>query len=80
MQATLGLVSVGENDYGHPTASILETLEHVGTIVRRTDRDGIIAVGAPEDPTSGPAGRAGPGRAPLEVWTSGAAPGVGGGG
>jgi competence protein ComEC len=80
MQATLGLVSVGENDYGHPTASILETLERVGTIVRRTDRDGIIAVGAPEDPTSGPAGRAGPGRAPLEVWTSGAAPGVGGGG
>lgn len=76
LRATLGLVSVGENDYGHPTTSILETLDRVGTSVRRTDRDGIIAVG----PTAGPTGLPGTVRAPLEVWTSGAAPSVGGGG
>jgi competence protein ComEC len=80
LRATLGLVSVGENDYGHPTASILETLDRVGTSVRRTDLDGIIAVGARAGPAARPADRAGPGRAPLEVWTSGARHSVGGGG
>jgi competence protein ComEC len=76
LRATLGLVSVGENDYGHPTASILETLARVGTGVRRTDRDGIIAVGsAPDDSSAGD-----PRRATLEVWTSGSTAGVGGGG
>ena len=76
LRATLGLVSVGENDYGHPAASILETLDRVGTSVRRTDRDGIIAVGAVHDQSSS----VDPARAALEVWTSGATPGVSGGG
>lgn len=76
LHATLGLVSVGENDYGHPTPDILGTLDRIGTTVRRTDRDGIIAVGSSAEQDA----EAGPDRAPLDVWTSGPAAGVGGGG
>ncbi|WP_445997544.1 ComEC/Rec2 family competence protein [Okibacterium fritillariae] len=76
LRPTLGLVSVGKNDYGHPSPSILKTLERIGARVRRTDRDGIIAVGRPALSPSA----ASTGRALLEVWTSGAAPSVGGGG
>ena len=43
--ARLALISVGEgNDYGHPAPETLELLEHAGMLVRRTDRDGDVAV------------------------------------
>jgi competence protein ComEC len=43
--ARVALVSVGEdNDYGHPAASTLALLQHAGMVVRRTDRDGDVAV------------------------------------
>jgi len=43
--ARVALVSVGAgNDYGHPAASTLDALEEGGTLVRRTDRDGDVAV------------------------------------
>lgn len=43
--ARLALISVGAgNDYGHPAPSLRLLLEHAGLEVRRTDRDGDIAV------------------------------------
>jgi competence protein ComEC len=43
--AALALISVGaHNDYGHPAPSTLKLLAGVGAVVRRTDRDGDIAV------------------------------------
>lgn len=41
---TLALVTVGENDYGHPRAETLEMIAALGTRIARTDRDGMIAV------------------------------------
>lgn len=41
----VALVSVGEdNDYGHPAPDLLEALTADGALVRRTDRDGDVAV------------------------------------
>ncbi|MCT9820154.1 ComEC/Rec2 family competence protein [Microbacterium sp. W1N] len=40
----IALVTVGENDYGHPRASILETLATVGAFTARTDRGGDAAL------------------------------------
>ncbi len=43
--ARVALVSVGAgNDYGHPAASTLDALESSGSLVRRTDEDGDVAV------------------------------------
>jgi competence protein ComEC len=43
--ARLALVSAGaDNDYGHPAAETLARLERGGALVRRTDRDGDLAV------------------------------------
>jgi competence protein ComEC len=43
--ARVALVSVGAgNDYGHPAASTLGALDARGVVVRRTDRDGDVAV------------------------------------
>ncbi|HET7388545.1 MAG TPA: ComEC/Rec2 family competence protein [Nocardioidaceae bacterium] len=43
--ARLAVISVGaDNDYGHPAASTLAMLRSAGMQVRRTDRDGTIAV------------------------------------
>ncbi len=43
--ARLALVSVGQrNDYGHPAASTLDLLREHGTLVRRTDESGDLAV------------------------------------
>lgn len=43
--AALALVSVGaDNDYGHPARRTLDLLAGAGATVRRTDRDGDIAV------------------------------------
>ncbi|OAN38356.1 ComEC/Rec2 family competence protein [Microbacterium sp. H83] len=46
LRPTVGLISVGEdNDYGHPRAETLDTLEALGALVLRTDRQGRILVG-----------------------------------
>ena len=37
-------MSVGENDYGHPTAFTLDALAAYGAQVWRTDRQGTITV------------------------------------
>jgi competence protein ComEC len=43
--ARLALVSVGvDNDYGHPAPATLRLLQEAGMQVRRTDRDGDVAV------------------------------------
>jgi competence protein ComEC len=43
--ARLAVISVGaDNDYGHPAASTLDLLDSDGMAVRRTDRDGDVAV------------------------------------
>ncbi len=41
------VISVGENDFGHPTAEILDALEQAGALVYRTDRDGDIVMEFP---------------------------------
>ncbi len=45
LRARLALVSVGrDNGYGHPAAETMRVLDDAGTIVRRTDEAGDIAV------------------------------------
>jgi competence protein ComEC len=41
------VISVGENDFGHPTPEILEVLEQARAVVYRTDRDGDIVMEFP---------------------------------
>jgi competence protein ComEC len=51
IEATVGLIGVGaDNGYGHPTDAILDTLAAIGTVVERTDTQGMLLV------TPGPAG------------------------
>ncbi|NNC10790.1 ComEC/Rec2 family competence protein [Planctomonas sp. JC2975] len=48
--ASIGLISSGAgNDYGHPTATALGILRRVGTVVMRTDVQGILMVEASPD-------------------------------
>jgi competence protein ComEC len=44
VDAEAAIVSVGENDYGHPTAFTLDALAATGSQVWRTDRHGTITV------------------------------------
>ena len=45
LRPRVALVSVGEdNDYGHPAPELLHALSRSGTLVRRTDRHGDVAV------------------------------------
>jgi competence protein ComEC len=44
VDAEVAIVSVGENDYGHPTAFTLDALTASGAEVWRTDRHGTITV------------------------------------
>lgn len=47
--ARLALVTVGQdNDYGHPAEDLLDLLQDAGTLVRRTDESGDLAVVAEE--------------------------------
>lgn len=65
VRARIGLISVGAgNRYGHPRASILQTLSAVGTAVARTDQQGMILVSVERDH---------PER--LSVWSERARPG-----
>lgn len=41
---TVALVTVGENDYGHPRDEILRVLEGAAATVARTDRDGLVLI------------------------------------
>ena len=47
VDAAVAVVSVGENDYGHPTAFTLDALVASGAEVWRTDRQGTITVTFP---------------------------------
>ena len=44
VDAEVAIVSVGENDYGHPTAFTLDALVASGAEVWRTDRAGTITI------------------------------------
>jgi competence protein ComEC len=45
VHARLAIISVGShNDYGQPAPSLLAELDRLGLLVRRTDRDGDVAV------------------------------------
>lgn len=59
LRPPLALVTVGENDYGHPRQEILSTLTGMGATIARTDLAGDVAVWSEE-------GR-------LQVWRSRAA-------
>ena len=41
---TIAVISVGPNDFGHPSADVIETLGEVGSIVVRTDVAGTIII------------------------------------
>jgi competence protein ComEC len=50
LQARVGLISVGaENNYGHPTDTLLNLLASVGTVPARTDREGMLVVSRSSD-------------------------------
>jgi competence protein ComEC len=38
----VAVISVGPNDYGHPSPEVVATLEDAGAVVYRTDRDGTV--------------------------------------
>ncbi len=57
--ASVALIGVGDNNYGHPTASALGSLTTSGAAVFRTDLDGLILVASPSTPD-----------APPRVWTA----------
>lgn len=42
VQPKEAVISVGKNSYGHPAAPVLERLQAVGAIIRRTDQEGDI--------------------------------------
>jgi len=42
--ASVAIISVGPNDYGHPSGEVVAVLEAAGARVLRTDRDGDITV------------------------------------
>ena len=44
VDADVAIVSVGENDYGHPVPETLEALEGTGAVIWRTDQHGTITV------------------------------------
>lgn len=44
VQPELAVISVGENNYGHPTQELLDRLEEAGCTVRRTDQEGTIII------------------------------------
>lgn len=42
--AECGIISVGKNNYGHPSKEVLERFDELGARVLRTDKDGFVAV------------------------------------
>jgi competence protein ComEC len=55
--AAVGVIGVGENDYGHPNPRLLDLLAGVGTAAARTDTGGLVLVSPGEEPGT------------LRVWT-----------
>ncbi len=51
--ATLAVISVGPNQFGHPADWVIDLLEQSGATVHRTDEDGDIPVDLGRPPTSG---------------------------
>ena len=50
-RATIGAIGVGlDNGYGHPTQKLLDILASTGTMVVRTDLDGLCLLGPGTDP------------------------------
>ncbi|WP_072313712.1 ComEC/Rec2 family competence protein [Agrococcus sp. Marseille-P2731] len=47
--ASVGLIGVGENDYGHPTDAALRLVQETGGVPLRTDERGTIALAVDED-------------------------------
>jgi competence protein ComEC len=56
LSATVGLVGVGDNRYGHPAHRALDMLRRSGTEVLRSDRHGLVLIGRD-------------GAGALEIWT-----------
>jgi competence protein ComEC len=51
LHATLGLIGVGaDNGYGHPSQSLLDTLDDSGTAPFRTDQHGLILLSPGDEP------------------------------
>ena len=48
IRARVGLIGVGENDYGHPHPDALAALARPGSVVARSDTDGLVLVGDAE--------------------------------
>jgi competence protein ComEC len=42
--ADVAVISVGENDFGHPVDWVMSTLEESGAVVKRTDFDGDVVI------------------------------------
>jgi competence protein ComEC len=40
----VAVISVGDNDYGHPSDAVIAAFEAVGTIVLRTDVNGSVSL------------------------------------
>ena len=40
----VGIISVGDNSYGHPSGQAMERLEDIGADIWRTDRQGTVRV------------------------------------
>jgi len=38
------VISVGPNDFGHPAQWVIDLLQETGSVVRRTDLEGDIAI------------------------------------
>ncbi|MBT8246256.1 MAG: ComEC/Rec2 family competence protein [Acidimicrobiia bacterium] len=43
-RAAIAVISVGPNEFGHPHPDVLEVLERNGSEIRRTDREGDVAI------------------------------------
>lgn len=44
LRPALAVITVGENQFGHPTAAVLDLLRRFGVVVKRTDLDGSVEV------------------------------------
>lgn len=49
LRPAVAVVTVGENDYGHPRQKTLDMLAALGTRIARTDQEGIVAVSVDAD-------------------------------
>lgn len=55
--ASVAVISVGENDFGHPAPTVITTLETAGAVVRRTDLEGDIVIDLTTPGSAGSQGR-----------------------